>query len=141
MNATPRLQAALAAEHAAIFGYGALGPHLTGASREAATETEQTHRDRRDTVAALLIRAKAEPVPAERAYALPFPVEGRAAALKLAIQLEERTAAAWRAAVPELAGADRTLAITALTECAVRATRWRRALAPNAPVTVAFPGV
>jgi hypothetical protein len=80
-------------------------------------------------------------VPAERAYALPFPVTNRATALKLAIQLEERTAAAWRAAVPDLDEAQRRVAVAALAACAVRATRWRRVLAPNAPITVAFPGV
>jgi hypothetical protein len=141
MSAAPRLQAALAAEHAAIFGYGALGPHLSAASQIAAAKAETEHRERRDAVAALLIAAKAEPVPAERAYALPFPVTNRATALKLAIQLEERTAAAWRAAVPDLDEAQRRVAVAALAACAVRATRWRRVLAPNAPITVAFPGV
>jgi len=136
-----QLQAALAAEHAAIFGYGALGPHLTGPGRIRALNAEQAHRDRRNALAAMLIKAQVEPVPAEPAYALPFPVEDRASAMKLAIQLEERTGAAWRAVVPEVTAADRTLAIGALTDCAVMATRWRRALAPNAPATVAFPGV
>lgn len=140
-DAVPRLQAVLAAEHAAIFGYGALGPFLTGAARGTAADAEAAHRDRRDAVAALLVGAKAEPVPAERAYALPFPVADRASALKLALQLEERTAAAWRAAVPEVTGADRRTALAALIDCAVFATRWRRAAAPAAPATVAFPGV
>ena len=109
MTAQPPLQAALAAEHAAIFGYGALGPHLTGqAARARAAEAEQIHRDHRNDVAALLIKAKVEPVAAEPAYALPFPVEDRASAMKLAVQLEERTAAAWRAVVPEVTEADRT---------------------------------
>jgi hypothetical protein len=136
-----QLQAALAAEHAAIFGYGVLGPHLTGQGRIRAVTAEQAHRDRRNALAAVLIKAQLEPVAAEPAYALPFPVEDRASAMKLAIQLEERTAAAWRAVVPAVTAADRTMAIEALTECAVMATRWRRALAPNAPATVAFPGV
>jgi hypothetical protein len=138
---TSRLQAALAAEHAAIFGYGALGPHLTGGARTSAGKAEAAHRDRRDTVGTRLITAGAEPVPAERAYALPFPVTNRASALKLAVQLEERTAAAWRAAVPDLSKDARQLAVAALTDCAVRATRWRRLLTPNAAATVPFPGV
>jgi hypothetical protein len=137
----PRLQAALAAEHAAIFGYGALGPYLTGPARTAATDAEAAHRARRDAAAGLVLAAKAQPVTAERAYALPFPVTGRPDALKLAVQLEERTAAAWRATVPELADAQRGAAVAALTDCAVRAARWRQLATPNGPATVPFPGV
>ena len=137
----PRLQAVLATEHAAIFGYGALGPYLGNAARASASASEAAHRERRDALGTRLIAAKAEPVPAERAYTLPFPVTNLASALKLALHLEERTAAAWRAAVPDLPTADRRLAVAALTDCAVRAARWRLLLTPNAPATVPFPGV
>ena len=53
--------------------------------------------------------------------------------------MEERTAAAWRAVVPELEGPQRQVAVSALTACAVRATRWRR-IQGTTP-TVPFPGV
>ncbi len=138
---TTRLQTALAAEHAAVFGYGALGPYLSNASQAVAARAEAAHRERRDAVGTRLVAANAEPVPAERSYTLPFPVTSRATAVKLALQLEERTAAVWRAAVPDLPAADRGLAVAALTDCAVRAARWRQILAPNAPVTVPFPGI
>lgn len=140
-DATPRLQAVLAAEHAAIFGYGALGPFLGNGARARAATAEAAHRELRDAVATQLVAADVEPVPAARAYTLPFPVTSNASALKLAVQLEERTAAAWRAAVPEVTGAAREAAVKALTDCAVRATRWRRLHTPDAPATVPFPGV
>jgi hypothetical protein len=48
-------------------------------------------------------------------------------------------AAAWRAALSATRDADRGTAVDALTDAAVRATRWRR-LAAVTPVTVPFPG-
>ncbi|MEV5446989.1 DUF4439 domain-containing protein [Streptomyces sp. NPDC052644] len=42
-------------------------------------------------------------------------------------------------ALPVTTGADRTRALNALTDCAVRATRWRRS-AGITPLTVPFPG-
>ena len=57
--------------------------------------------------------------PPDRAgYALPFPVTDRASALRLAVEVEERTAAHWRAALPATTGADRDQALAALVECA-----------------------
>ncbi|MCM0678937.1 ferritin-like domain-containing protein, partial [Micromonospora phytophila] len=100
---------------------------------------EAAHRRRRD---ALIVQLSAGggTVPPDRAgYALPFPLTDRASALRLAAEVEERTAAFWRAAVPATTGADRDLALAALVEYAVRATRWRRT-AGITPLTVPFPG-
>jgi hypothetical protein len=130
---------ALAAEYAAIFAYGPIGVRLTDAARRDARAAEAAHRARRDALV-LQLSAGGGEVPADRAgYALPFAVTDRAAALRLAVEIEERTAAFWRAALPVTTGADRTRALNALTDCAVRATRWRR-MAGVSPVTVAFPG-
>lgn len=87
----------------------------------------------------LLSAEGASPPPAEPAYALPFPVTDRTSALRLAIHIEERTAAAWRAALPETTGDQRAQVLDGLIDCAVRATRWRR-FAGVAPLTVPFPG-
>jgi hypothetical protein len=76
---------------------------------------------------------------AEPAYALPAPVNDRGAALSLAITVEERCAGVWRQALPEVTGDDRALAVDALTDCAVRATKARVA-AGVTPATVPFPG-
>ena len=46
---TGQLATALAAEEAAIYAYGLLGVHLTGAGDQAEARTaEQAHRGRRD---------------------------------------------------------------------------------------------
>jgi hypothetical protein len=131
---------ALAAEHAAVYAYGVLGARLTGADRREATATEATHRARRDALLLRLAETGATPPPAAPAYTLPFPVPDARAALRLAVLVEERTAAAWRAAVPRTTATDRTAAVTSLTDCAVRAARWRRRISATAPATVPFPG-
>lgn len=132
--------AALAAEEAAIYAYAPIGVQLTGSGERAeARAAEATHRNRRDSLITRLheLTSSAPPVPA--GYALPFPVADRAAALKLAIEVEDAVAGAWRAVLPATEAGDRSSALSALTDAAVRATRWRR-LAGVSPVTVTFPG-
>jgi hypothetical protein len=136
---TGELAAALAAEHAAIFAYGPIGAHLTGDAAADARSAEAAHRTRRDAVLLLLTADGATPPPAAAAYALPEPVTGRAAALRVAIGVEERAAAAWRAALAATTGDQRKQVLTAFTDCALRATRWRRAAGVQ-PITVPFPG-
>ncbi|PTA46997.1 ferritin-like domain-containing protein [Micromonospora sp. RP3T] len=130
---------ALAAEYAAVWAYGVIGVHLTDAARSAARAAEAAHRSRRDALLLQLAEGAGQ-VPADRAgYALPYPVTDRTTALQLAVEIEERTAGHWRAALPHTTGADRNTALAALTDCALRATRWRRT-AGVSPVTVPFPG-
>ena len=134
------LQAALAAEHAVVWGYGVVGARADAAALPTVREADATHRSRRDATVALVRRYGGEPVATEVAYALPFPVTDRRTALRLAVHLEEGAAAAWRYAVA--ATDDRVVrraALTALTDAAVRATRWRLLLPPTPP-TVPFPG-
>jgi len=133
------LETALAGEHAAIFAYGVIGARLDQARTGDARAAEAAHRSRRDALLLRLTAIGATPPPAQPAYALPFPVTNQPSALRLAVQVEERTAAVWRAALRETTGADRRLALDALTDCAVRATRWRRAAGIKPPI-VAFPG-
>jgi rubrerythrin len=132
------LAAALAAEHAAIYGYGVAGARLSGQQLAAVREAEQVHRARRDALFTRLTAASVTPPPAEPAYALPFPVTDAAGALRLAVHLEERTAAVWRHAVGATDGEQRKLALEALLDAAVRATRWRVA-AGVSPATVPLP--
>jgi hypothetical protein len=80
-----------------------------------------------------------QPEASPAGYEMPFPITDRATALKLAIQVEDGVAQAWRPVLPVTTDADRTTALAAMTEAAVRATRWRR-LAQVTPVTMAFPG-
>jgi len=133
------LAAALAAEHAAIFAYGPIGVRLSGANADQARAAEAAHRGRRDALVLALTENGATPPAAAPAYALPFPVTETAGALRLAVEIEERTAAVWRAALPATEGDQRARALDGLTDAAVRATRWRRA-AGVTPNTVPFPG-
>jgi hypothetical protein len=133
------MNAALAAEYAAIFGYGVLGPHLTSADVGAAREAEEAHRDRRDALLVKLTAAKASPPEADAAYALPFRVTDRASALKLATALEDGAARAWHNAIGATTGADRGMAVNALIDCATRGTHWRLTSGVK-PATQTFPG-
>jgi hypothetical protein len=133
-----RLNAALAAEHAAIYGYGVAGARLEGNAWTAARAAEAAHRARRDALVARLASTGATPPPAEAAYALPFPVSDAKSALRLTVHLEERTAAVWRHALGETDGDLRKMALDALVDSALRATRWRVA-AGVSPSTVALP--
>ena len=138
-TADERLVAALKAEHAAIFAYGVLGARLDQATIGFATQAEAAHRARRDALVLLLTGRKVTPPVAAPAYVLPAPVTDKASALALAIDIEQRAAAIWREALPDTTGDDRKLALDALVDCAVRATKARR-LAGVRPVTVPLPG-
>jgi hypothetical protein len=134
-----RLADALRAEHAAIYAYGVLGARLDEPTRPLAVEAESAHRHRRDALMLRLNALRTPVPPAEAAYALPAPVPDRAAALQLMITVEERCAGIWRQALPEVTGDDRRLAVDALIDCAVRATR-ARTVAGVKPAIVPFPG-
>jgi hypothetical protein len=141
LRVNEQLAGALAAEEAAIYAYGPIGVRLTSnGDRDEARSAEAAHRSRRDTLVSRLTALKAPLAPAPAAYELPFAVTNRATALKLAIQVEDGVAQAWRAVLPVSEGGDRSTALSALTDSAVRATRWRR-LAGASPVTMAFPGM
>ncbi len=139
-GAVEALQTALAAEHAVVWGYGVVGGRADDALRPKVRDADSVHRARRDGTAALVRRYGGDPVPTEAAYALPFPVPDRKAALRLAVHLEEGAAAAWRYAVAATEDATvRRAALAGLTDAAVRATGWRLLLPPTTP-TVPFPG-
>ena len=59
--AVSALQAALRAEHAAVYGYGVVGAHLTGAARTAATSDWIAHQVARDSLEAMLRAAAGSP--------------------------------------------------------------------------------
>jgi len=128
------LQAALAAEHAAVYGYGVAGAHLSGAKQKAAARDWEIHQAARDTLAAMITALGAQPVAAAPAYRLPFPVHGRRAAVMLAAFLEDRVAAAYLGVVALSEPRLRMFGARALESAALRAAGWRgRALA--------FPGL
>ena len=134
------LNEALAASHAAVWGYGVVGAALGDGAGPAAA-SEEAHRDVRDRVTALLVEREAEPVGAEGGYALPFPVLSEVDAAALAVVLEDGVAAAWVRVLDRAAErSTRELAVSALGDAEVRAVGWREA-AGKTPVTSAFPGL
>ncbi|BDD75173.1 MULTISPECIES: ferritin-like domain-containing protein [Streptomyces] len=128
------LQAALAAEHAAVYGYGVVGGRIAEDRRAEARTAYDAHRARRDALAREVRDLGGEPVAAAAGYALPFSVPDSAAAVRLAAELEDRLAGVYSDLVRAAEGGGRTSAAGALREAAVRAVRWRGG-------SVAFPGL
>jgi hypothetical protein len=132
---------ALAAEHAAVWGYGVVGAALEGGAQGVATTSETAHRDIRDRVVDLLAERGADPVGAQGGYALPFPVLSGTDAAALAVVLEDGVAAAWvRVLDQAVERTTRELAVGALTAAEIRAVGWRSA-AGQTPTTSALPGL
>jgi hypothetical protein len=135
------LQKALAAAHAAVWGYGVAGAALGAEGRAPAAAAEAAHRDVRDSVTALLEERDADPVGAEGGYTLPFPVISAVDAAALGVVLEDGVAAAWVRVLDRAAQrSTRALAVETLSGAEVRAVAWRTA-AGQTPVTAALPGL
>jgi Domain of unknown function (DUF4439) len=132
-SAVRALQAALAAEHAAVYGYGVAGAHLSGAAQATATSYWLTHQRARDTLEEMLRQRGAQPVAASAAYRLPAPVGSPAAAMSLAVLLENRVAAAYLGVVAVSSPALRQFGADKVAAAAARGAFWRGR-------TVAFPG-
>lgn len=133
-GALDALRAALAAEHAAIYGYGVVGGRIDKGRRPEVREAHDAHRARRDALLRAVRDQGGEPEQARAAYTLPFAVPDHAAALRLAAELEDRLAGAYADLVRATGGSERRSAAGALREAAVRSARWRGG-------GVAFPGL
>lgn len=132
------LQTALAAEYAAAWGYDVVGGKLPTSQQAWARAAQAAHRARATATAAAITAAGETPVGPAATYTLPIAVSGATSAMRLAVRLEDGTAAAWHF-VLNADTAHRRLAADALTTCAVTATRWRIRGAQS-PATQAFPG-
>jgi hypothetical protein len=146
-HVTDAWQAALAAEHRAVFGYGLLGPHLRGSDQVLAIACSDAHEQLRDRTSTTLAASGATPVAPEADYPALYPVASAAAARALAARLEDWCAAAWRylylvaaSSTGALANSARTAGQTALNATAVRATKWHDVIDP-AKATQPFPGI
>lgn len=118
------LQTALAAEHAALFVYGALGAR-TSESRfpvvfREVSDAYTTHRTWRDLLTMRIVDEGAEPVAAEPTYELPATPPTLRGVLRAARELEARCSETYAFVVANTAGADRRWAIAALTRSATR---------------------
>lgn len=124
-SAVTALQQALAAQNAAIFGYGVAGAYLAGRQQATATGYWNDHRTAGDTLAALLRARGAQPAAADAAYKLPFPVRTAHQATALAAYLEDEVTAGYLALVGTGDEALARLGAAAMQQAAVRATYWR----------------
>jgi hypothetical protein len=131
--AVSALQGALAAENAAIFGYGIAGAYLTGSRQATATAYWNDHRFARDTLEAMLRRRGVQPAAASDAYKLPSAVHTAAEAVSLAIFLEDGVTTAYLGLVAAGDAGLRTFGAQAMQQPAIRAASWRGS-------SVAFPG-
>jgi len=128
------LQGALAAEHAAVYGYGVVGAVLAGTAEADARADWTAHQVARDSLEAMLTRLGATPVAASPAYRLPFPVTSAKSAGQLAAALENGVTRAYLGLVAVSDPALRSFGALSMQTSANRATAWSGA-------TVAFPGM
>jgi hypothetical protein len=130
----PALQAALAAEDAAIFGYGVAGAHLSGSRLAAAEQDWTAHNQARDTLATMISALGAVPVAAAAFYQLPFAVHDATSAMTLAAYLEDGVTRAYLGIVAVSDPRLRAFGALAMQPPAQRAAYWRGS-------TQAFPGL
>jgi hypothetical protein len=128
------LQSALAAEHAAVYGYGVVGANLNGSARAAATTDWLAHQELRDTLETMLRARGSQPAAAAAAYQLPIPVRTAHQAAALAAILEDRITAAYLGLVALSSPSLREFGATQVRAAALRAAAWHGS-------TVAFPGL
>jgi hypothetical protein len=133
-SAVTALQAALAAENAAIYGYGVAGAFLGGAAQSTARSDWHAHLLARDTLQSMISARGATPAAAEPAYEMPFTVDSPSSAAKLAAYLEEGVTRAYLGVVATADESLRLFGARAMRDPALRAARWRGS-------TEAFPGM
>jgi hypothetical protein len=133
-NTVSAMQGALAAEHAAIYGYGIVGAMLAGDLQSRARADWVAHQEARDTLEAMLVKLGATPVAASPAYQLPFAVTGKSSAVRLAVALEDGVVRAYLGLVAVTDRTLRSFGALAMQPPANRAVVWRG-------ITVAFPGL
>lgn len=134
------VQAALGAEHAAMWAYGLVTAFMSDELDEAVRTATSVHRARRDVTETLLADAGQTPHPAEPAYVPATPVTDQAGAIAVLVVAESDATVAWRAVLDRTDDAElRRTALESLTGSAVQAARWRRVLG-TAPATPALPG-
>jgi hypothetical protein len=134
VSAIQALQAALAAEDAAIFGYGVAGAHLSGTRKSAAERDWTGHNEARDTLTAMISARGVNPVAAQAFYRLPSQVHDAASAMALAAYLEDGVTRAYLGLVAVSDQRLRRFGALAMQASAQRAAFWRG-------TTQAFPGL
>jgi len=138
-HAVAALQAALAAEQAASYGYGVAGAHLTGARYTEAVSDWIAHQRARDDLTNMISVFGGQAYPAAAAYQLPVAVRTAAKAITLAIILEQQVTAAYLSIVALPIPPLRAYAASQMQAAAIRAARWSDR-SEAFPGLEAFPG-
>ncbi len=131
------LQAALSAEHAAVYGYGVLGARLRGSLHQTAKDLWNVHRARRDQLVSILSVA---PAPEAAAYRLPVKVTSARSAAQLAAALEGDLVPAYVGLAGVSSPDLRAFAADSAQRAMAWAARWRSRAGSAAP-SEAFPGL
>ena len=134
MTSVGALQALLAAENAAVYGYGLAGAQLTGSQYTTAKQDWNLHRAARATVSSMITQRGGTPAPAAAAYRPPFAVNSAGSARALAALLEDGLVRAYLGLVALDDQALRTFGAGEMQAAAIRAAAWRGS-------TTAFPGL
>ncbi len=123
------LQAALAAEHAAVYVYGALGAQTSQSAQPALFADIESayneHRSRRDQLVRSMLDDGLEPTPAEPAYELPADLGTPDLVMSRALDLERSCAETYAYLVANSPQEQRRWAINALVMAAVRELAFR----------------
>ncbi len=129
MTPLSALQRALAAEHAALYVYGALGARTSASATPDLfgdlTSGYSVHRSRRDQLQTRVRDHDAEPVAAEAAYDIPEPLDTADQVVSAAREVERACTATYAWLSGQTSGEDRRWAIGALTDSAVRELTFR----------------
>jgi hypothetical protein len=129
VTAVDALQTTLAAEHAAVYVYGALGGRTSRSATPdlfAAVEAAYAaHRARRDLLTRELTELDAEPVAAEAAYELPRGLDRPDGIARAGLELERSCAETYAYLVASTEAERRRWAIAVLNETAVRELAFR----------------
>jgi uncharacterized protein DUF4439 len=129
VTALPALQRTLAAEHAAVYVYGALGAQTSSSATPelfaAVSAAYAEHRSRRDLLSRAVTELGATPVAAAPSYVLPERLGTPDAVTRAARRLEEGCAATYADLVANSVGERRRWAVEALTNAAVRGLVFR----------------
>lgn len=126
-------QALLAAEHAAVYGYGVVAGRLRAEADPAAGAAGadlDEHGRRRDVAEVAVTGLGATPVAAEPGYAVTPPPADASAAAALAAGLERDCAARYADLVAASGPDDRRLPATWLVAAAAAETRWSGEVPP-----------
>jgi hypothetical protein len=134
------VQAALGAEHAAVWSTGLASAYLGAADQGTLSGSALAHRERRDSLVALCEAGGVAPAPAAAAYATPKPVTDAASAAALLVVAEDDTAVAWRAVLERTDDAGlRRSGVEAVVSATTVGVTWRQ-LSGTQPLVPTFPG-